>query len=98
MTWLCIGAILLLVGIIRIITSKASKSSWKPLLIPPIMLMTGFLTAKLYWNFVYDIVTSHALMSAKVAQGFMVGLCGITPPLLAYFAWRITGRKQQPST
>jgi len=97
MTWLCIGAVLLLVGIIRIITSKASRSSWKPLLIPPIMLMTSFLTAKLYWNFVYDIVTGHALISTKATQDFIVGLCGVTPPLLAYFAWRTTRRKQEPS-
>jgi len=97
MTWLCIGAVLLVVGIIRVITSKASRRSWKPLLIPPIMLMTSFLTAKLYWNFVYDIVTGHALMSTAAVKALMVGLCGITPPLLAYFVWRSTTRKQKNS-
>jgi hypothetical protein len=97
MAWFGIGAILFLVGFLRILISDESRELWKQLLIPPAMLMTGFLTAKVYWNFLFDILSGRVALSPTTAQNTIVVLCGVTPPLLAYFAWRSTRRKQEPS-
>ena len=95
MTWFGIGTILCLSGIIRIVTYKESRKLWKQILIPPAMLMSGFLTAKMYWNCVYDILAGPSGLSPVAAQDIIVGLCGVTPPLMALFVWRITRRKQE---
>jgi len=59
--------------------------------------MTGFLTAKMYWNFVYDILAGRSGLSRSTAQNIIVVLCAVTPPLVALFIWNITRRRQKPS-
>ena len=88
--WFCIGIVLLAITIVRMIRSRESAPSWKHAVLPPIMLLTSFLTAKLYWNFGYDILVNVTKWKTSLAIGIIVALCAITPPLLAAFVWSAT--------
>jgi len=88
--WFCIGILLLSIAIVRMLRARKSSASWQHTTLPPIMLLTGFLTAKLYWNFGYDILLNTTKGKTSLAIGIIVVLCAITPPLLAAFAWSAT--------
>ena len=88
--WFCIGILLLSIALVRIFRDRKSTTSWQHTILPPIMLLTGFLTAKLYWNFGYDILLNTTKGKTSLAIGITVALCAITPPLLAAFVWSAT--------
>jgi hypothetical protein len=88
--WFCIGILLLSIALVRIFRDRKSTPSWQHTILPPIMLLTGFLTAKLYWNFGYDILLNTTKGKTSLAIGITVALCAITPPLLAAFVWSAT--------